>query len=93
MDPDSFKRRARPLLQGRGWRKRFAAAIGVDYATVKRWTAENGKVPTYVEALIECLEALEQAGLPLPERFARADASGRDAAPKTEEGGARRRLP
>ncbi len=69
MDPESFKTRARPLLHGRGWRKRLAAALGVDYATVKRWSAKGGKVPTYVEALIECLEALAAAAAPPPERF------------------------
>lgn len=71
MDAETFKQRARPLLQGRGWRKRLAAGIGVDYATVKRWTAKGGKVPSYVEALIECLEALERGGVALPERFRR----------------------
>ncbi len=79
MDPGSLKQRARPLLQGRGWRKRLAAAIGVDYATVKRWTAEGGKVPTYVDALIECLEVLEAAGVAPPDRFVRLALAKNDA--------------
>jgi hypothetical protein len=69
MTPQSFRDRAKPLLGGKGWRKRLAHAIGVDYATVKRWTADKGKVPTYVKALIEALEALYEADIPLPKRF------------------------
>jgi hypothetical protein len=69
MTPEILKERAKPLLGGRGWRKRLAVALGVDYATVKRWTADGGKVPIYVQALLECLEALAAAGQPLPDRF------------------------
>ena len=57
-------------MGGRGWRKRLAAAIGVDYATVKRWTSDQGKVPVYMLALIEALEILDNEGHALPERFA-----------------------
>lgn len=71
MTPDDLRTRAKPLLGGSGWRKRFAAALKVDYATVKRWTADGGRVPEYVAALIEALEALSAIGAPLPERFTR----------------------
>jgi hypothetical protein len=79
--PEEFRDRAKPLLGGRGWRKRLAAAIGVDYATVKRWTSDQGKVPVYMLALIEALEMLDSEGYALPERFAY-DAKKAKAKPK-----------
>ncbi len=70
LTPEMFRERAKPLLGGSGWRKRLARAIGVDYATVKRWTSDNGKVPGYMIALLEALEMLDGEGYELPERFA-----------------------
>ncbi len=69
MTPKELRERGKPLLGGRGWRKRLARAINVDYATVKRWTADSGKVPTYVAALLECLELIEKTGHAFPQRF------------------------
>ena len=47
-----------------GPRPSLAAALKVDYATVKRWTADAGRVPEYVAALIEdrAAEAAGKAG-------------------------------
>lgn len=68
-DTESFRVRADKILGGWGWQGRFATAIGVNKQTVAKWAAGRLEVPMHVTALIESLEMMVEAGIPLPLRF------------------------
>lgn len=65
----AFSVRAEQVLGGYGWKARLARGTGHNYASVKRWASGASPVPGAVVALVDCLEAMTAAGLPLPERF------------------------
>jgi hypothetical protein len=56
-------------LFGWGWQTTLARGLGVDGRTSRRWKSEES-VPAYVEAVLESLQALKNAGEPLPARWA-----------------------
>ena len=56
-------------LLGWGWQTTLAHGLGLDNRTIRRWSSD-GTAPTYVEAVLECLQALKKAGEPLPARWA-----------------------
>jgi hypothetical protein len=55
-------------LFGWGWQTSLAKGLGVDGRTVRRWGIDIA-APRYVEAILECLRALRDAGRPLPPRW------------------------
>jgi DNA-binding transcriptional regulator YdaS (Cro superfamily) len=61
MRTDEFCHRAALTLGGRGWMTRLASALGVHYATVKRWANGEMDVPEYAAAAIELLEIVPAA--------------------------------
>jgi DNA-binding transcriptional regulator YdaS (Cro superfamily) len=58
---EEFVERASATLGGRGWMKRLSEALGVHYATVKRWASGDMVVPEYAAAVIELLEKVPAA--------------------------------
>ena len=56
------------VLFGWGWQSTLARGLGVDSRSVRRWGL-NVPVPGYVEAVLESLLALSEAGKPLPPRW------------------------
>lgn len=65
MTPEEFEKRAEAAVGGgRGWRTAFAAALGRDPSTLRRWVTPGAKVPDYAVALLEFLEATPAAFRP-----------------------------
>jgi hypothetical protein len=67
MSRDELERLAIGLF-GWGWQTSLARGLRVDDRTVRRWGVDIG-TPRYVEAVLECLGALRDAGKPLPSRW------------------------
>lgn len=63
MTAEDFNAAGEGLL-GYGWRRKLAAALGVHYSTVKRWSAGDCAVPAYVVAIFEFLAAVPRASRP-----------------------------
>lgn len=75
---DNFGRRAAAVLDlpyGEGearWKHRWAYALGLNIATVKRWCQGTTEIPGYAWTALETLEALHGADAPLPPRWVEA---------------------
>lgn len=55
MTADEFNAAGRTLYGGRGWLRRMAEVMRVDYSTVRRWATGAVPVPGIAEALVRCL--------------------------------------
>lgn len=69
LTPEEFEAIGRAALGGHGWQRRFIAGTGLAQSTITRYLRGVFPVPRYVATILELVQTLRNAGLPLPQAF------------------------